>query len=311
MINQYSVYRVNRRNNGLLLWRLKYIDALKLNVPIQIENYRHVALFQVESNETIAAISRRIVGSKIHGIEDPIGVSDVLVFNRDGEIKCYYIDQNRLMPLVDFIRFQSSGAVIDLDTENIKVEDLPGTWRSTDMLLFLGNEYYLMENQQFPDNAANIIVDAYGKYIAENMSGRFDEEAKQRIREAVQKAEEDSKKKEDKRLEEQKTIEKYVVPAAVTRLLTYQKPLENGTFERSTESGTEQNYDMVDGRVNNGVASKKQEAEPKRKPPAKKKHPKKRESVIGKLRMKQFEIAKRSGKEVPLYLQKEAERNRK
>lgn len=311
MINQYSVYRVNKTNNGSLLWRLKYVDALKMNVPIQIEKYRHLALFPLEATTTIAAASRQIIGKNLDGIADPVGISDVLVFNREGEIKCYYIDQNRLMPLMDFVRFHTSGAVIDLNTEDMKLDNLPGTWRSTDMMLFLGNEYYLMENQQYPDNAANIIVDAYGRYIAENISGRFDDEAKQRIREAVQKAEEESKKKDDQKLEDQKNIEKYVVPAAVTRLLNYQKPLENGTYERRAESGTEQNYDMVDGRINNGVSGKTQEFAPKKKTPSKKKHPKKRESVIGKLRMKQFEIAKRSGKEVPLYLQQEAERNRK
>lgn len=35
------------------------------------------------------------------------------------------------------------------------------------------------------------------------------------------------------------------------RLEHYQKYYQNGTYERSRESGTEANYDMVDGLVNN------------------------------------------------------------
>ena len=35
------------------------------------------------------------------------------------------------------------------------------------------------------------------------------------------------------------------------RLEHYQKFFENGTYERSWESGTEENYNMVDGQVNN------------------------------------------------------------
>lgn len=35
------------------------------------------------------------------------------------------------------------------------------------------------------------------------------------------------------------------------RLEHYQKFYQNGTYERSRESGTEDNYDMVDGLVNN------------------------------------------------------------
>lgn len=87
-------------------------------------------------------------------------------------------------------------------------------------------------------------------------------------------------------------------------MLLWQKYLQNGTWERRSESGTEANYDMVDGRVNNMPEEK-----PDQQPRSKKKS-KKRVSVIRRLHQKQIDIAKRSGKPVPMYLQ-EAERNRK
>lgn len=70
-------------------------------------------------------------------------------------------------------------------------------------------------------------------------------------------------------------------------------------YERSHESGTEANYDMVDGQVNN----QKKDAEIKQNPAAKR--PKKRTSVIKKLHEKQIAIAKRSGKPVPKYLEQQ------
>lgn len=71
-----------------------------------------------------------------------------------------------------------------------------------------------------------------------------------------------------------------------------------------SESGTEANYDMVDGRVNN-MPDKKPDQQLR-----KKKKSKKKVSVIRRLHQKQIDIAKRSGKPVPMYLQ-ETERNRK
>ena len=47
-----------------------------------------------------------------------------------------------------------------------------------------------------------------------------------------------------------KKIEKFLREQK-PELLHHQKFLENGTAERAKESGTEQNYDMIDGCVNN------------------------------------------------------------
>ena len=61
-------------------------------------------------------------------------------------------------------------------------------------------------------------------------------------------------------------------------------------------------YDMVDGRLNNL---------PKQPEKTKAKKRKKKESVIGKLHKKQIEIAIRSGKPIPKYLEQNRELNRR
>ena len=82
-----------------------------------------------------------------------------------------------------------------------------------------------------------------------------------------------------------------------TKMELYQKYFQNGMYERSHESGTEANYDMVDGQVNN----QKKVVEKAQKPVSNR--PKKRTSVIKKLHEKQIAIAKRSGKPLPRYLE--------
>lgn len=98
------------------------------------------------------------------------------------------------------------------------------------------------------------------------------------------------------------------------RLEHYQKFFENGTYERSWESGTEGNYNMVDGQVNNLKNTNKKSKGKKsvqRLESLPKKKTKKRESVIKRLREKQIAIAVKSGKPVPRYLEQEMERRRR
>mgnify|MGYP006996847499 CR=1 FL=1 len=54
-------------------------------------------------------------------------VSDVLVLNRDGEINCYYVDENYPQYLAGFIRINTSGALITMKTENYQIDGKKGT----------------------------------------------------------------------------------------------------------------------------------------------------------------------------------------
>ena len=88
------------------------------------------------------------------------------------------------------------------------------------------------------------------------------------------------------------------------RLEFWQKFFENGHFERSWESGMEVNYDAIDGCVNH------QKDHPGKALPDPEKKPKKRMSVITRLREKQIAIAKRSGKPLPKYLEQQMVREK-
>ena len=80
------------------------------------------------------------------------------------------------------------------------------------------------------------------------------------------------------------------------------------------KSGTESNYDMVDGLVNNQKKNpeKISDARSNKQTPRNQQDvkPKKRRSVIKRLHQKQIAIARRSGKPIPKYLDQEMERKR-
>lgn len=65
----------------------------------------------------------------------------------------------------------------------------------------------------------------------------------------------------------------------------WQKYYENGEYLRSAEMTEEQNYNMIDGRINNL--------------PSKPRKIGKRISVLDRLHLKQAEIGKRSGRSAP------------
>ena len=98
------------------------------------------------------------------------------------------------------------------------------------------------------------------------------------------------------------------------RLEHYQKFYPNGTYERSRESGTKANYDMVDGLVNNQKKNQEKISDARSNKQTSRNQqdnkPQKRRSVIKRLHQKQIAIARRSGKPIPQYLDQEVERKR-
>lgn len=80
----------------------------------------------------------------------------------------------------------------------------------------IGDRIASMVSDQKPDLLPSIVVQSDGKFMTTTSSG-FDNATVRKVRE----------------------------------LLHHEKFLENGTAERARESGTEQNYNMIDGCVNN------------------------------------------------------------
>lgn len=223
-------------------------------------------------------------------------VSDVLVLNQNGEIHCYYVNEDYPQLLSGFIRLNPSGTLVTLDTENYRISGKPGNWMATDDIIIDGKQFYLMEHQEYHRQVAYIILDSYGKMIMEECKNGFDEKTKQKLHELM-------KTPEQREQEYQKYKE---------RLEHYQKFFENGTYERSWESGTEENYNMVDGQVNNLKMQKRKvwKESRHRSYTNPQKETKEKRVSNQEITGKQIAIAVKSGKPVPRYLEQEMERRR-
>ena len=291
-LNQFAVYRVNQQTKGKVLWHLPYQEAIRQNVPIRIESYRLISIQPMQGEEKVSDIWK--------WIKKQCEVSDVLALNRNGEINCYYVDENYPQYLAGFIRINTSGTLITMDTENYQIDGKNGNWMATDTIIIDGEQFYLMEHQKYGNQVQGVILDAYGKMIVEECERGFDEATKQKIHEYIQQHIPQNPVYQIRRQNHQ-------------RLEHYQKYYQNGTYERSRESGTEANYDMVDGLVNNqkNPAEVSDTQMNKKRSQNQRDHaPKKRRSVIKSLREKQIAIAVKSGKPIPKYLDQEMERHK-
>ena len=291
-LNQFAVYRVNQQTEGKILWHLPYQEAIHQNVPITVKNYRLIFIHEIQENEKVADIWKRM--------KKQCEISDVLVLNQNGEISCYYVDENYPQYLAGFIRINTSGALITMETENYQIDGKKGNWIATDTIIIDGKQFYLMEHQVYRNQAQGVILDAYGKMVVEECK-KFDEKTKQKIHDYIQQQ------------VPLNPVEQLKHDGKI-RLEHYQKFYQNGTYERSRQSGTEANYDMVDGLVNNqkknpektfDVRGNKQTSRNEQD-----NKPKKRRSVIKRLHQKQIAIARRSGKPISKYLDQEMERKR-
>lgn len=289
-INQFAIYRANRDTaGGRKLWHHTYEYVREKRLRVQIEDYRQQTIADLQDNEAVNKVRIRFQGQ--------IEISDVLVLNRYGEISCFYMDSERVVPLAGFIRLNPSGAVIRSDTVDYHFSDRDGNWMTADDIIIDGKQFYLMEHTEFRKHAPAVILDAYGKMIADQWTQGFNEEAKQKIRDSM---------KPPEPIFTPPVWDKSKLPPMFNRMERWQKSYENGEYIRSAESGLEANYDMIDGRVNNQA---KEKSRTKEEMPEKRG---KRKSVIRRLREKQIAIAVRDGKPVPKYLQMEIgqERNR-
>ena len=133
----------------------------------------------------------------------------------------YTLEVNRLCTDAD-----AAGNTVVYMVPNYQIDGKTGTWLPYDSEVVEGVCFFMMRNEQRKDTVSPIVVDSKGVFVTDAPNGF--ENVRAVLAEYVHRAE---KKQQD--------------------MTEHEKCLTNGTYERARESGTEQNYDMIDGCVNN------------------------------------------------------------
>lgn len=231
--NQFAVYQFREIPENRKKRFRSYAELQKEHIQIRYTDYKQVYRSWMRYDETPDNIRNRLAKQLPKNFSGhALSIGDVLILDKNGEAAAYYLEKEDFTVLDDFIRNDSSNTLISLATTNFQLEGKEGRWLAFDNLVVEGKEFFLMEHTTYGKNAAWVVVDGTGKLIVDQVTAGFDETVKEQI---------------VSYLHPQETQEKRGKPV----LENWQKSYENGEYLRSAEITEEQNYNMIDGRMNN------------------------------------------------------------
>ena len=335
--DQFSIYQVKAGREYRPYRFHAYTYMLKHGLAITEDHYDLVYTSTLYMGDDPDIIRNRINEKRPKRFRGhSVSTGDVIAINQAGVTQCYYLEPVGFIRLLGFIQpssqlsdsdFQkvtdgvgSDGdeKIITLQTTDYLLNGRKGLWLAEDMILVDGRPFFLLQHQDFGNDAAFAVVDEYGNQAAPDSYDGFTDDVIRQIRQFLQKEKEQKAQPEAGSDRHDWTYDAFVaIPAqkieeniqssnlqqstSAPLLENWQKSYQNGEYIRSAESGEEANYDMVDGLINNRKKRKKG---------------KKRRSVLKRLHEKQVEVARRERKlpqqELPQVMQEtEIERNPK
>lgn len=241
----YEVYQLipGDKTQDYLYRPLSYLK--KHGMSVRSWNYEAVFRETLTGSETVKMIRDKLENDDILlGSGRALAVSDVIAVTNDGLTFAYYVDSNRIILIPDFFTLPSSASTITLETTGYMIEGRKGSWMTVDAMMIDGRMYYLMLSEVYKRDAPYVILDEHGTLIGNDPQG-FTDESIAALRETVRQAQ--ARRAIEAKLAAEKATATY------NRRITdsYQKYSENGEYLRTAELSTEQNYDMIDGRINN------------------------------------------------------------
>lgn len=236
---QFAVYRLRQgheQNEALRHRSWSFLQ--KYHVRVTSEQYTQICVSSFSWDLDPVELRRQLEsGLPAAPSGEKLEVSDVLAVTKDGITTAYYVDMERLVVLTGFFHTTGSTALLSIDTTDYQIEGRPGNWLAADEIWIDGQHFFLMESQQFGRKAAFAVLDSNGKQAAQDTAVGFSEEVIRQLREYMD-------KQNAARSQPERT-------ASAPRLENWQKSFENGEYLRSAEMAEEQNYSMIDGRMNN------------------------------------------------------------
>lgn len=182
-LNQFAIYQLKQSAEGRKLAFRSYQNLQKQGIDVRVENYDQVYLTFALPNDTADSIWKRFISKPPKNFKGyhSISMSDVIVHNKEGITSAYYIDREHLVTIAGFIRLNSSGTMVSMETTDFHVEGKKGNWIAADEIIIDGRQFFLMENDTYKTSAQYLVVTPEGELVSEESLG-FDELTIQKIR---------------------------------------------------------------------------------------------------------------------------------
>ena len=223
--NPYRVFQIKEVHHQH--WAKSYAQQVEDGFLIHHQNYQSAYKGKPAPSDTPMTARKRLEEKRPNTfIGRSVGVGDVIVWDEEKERKFFYVNKEELIEFGGFMDADAAGNTVVYMVPNYQIDGKTGTWLPYDSEVVEGVCFFMMRNEQRKDTVSPIVVDSKGVFVTDAPNGF--ENVRAVLAEYVHRAE---KKQQD--------------------MTEHEKCLMNGTYERARESGTEQNYDMIDGCVNN------------------------------------------------------------
>lgn len=191
--DRYAVYQIIGATKGKD-YRFMGLDfVVSHDMKVDAADYGYVYGGRLSGEETLDGLYEKFNVSHPEGYEGhSLSVSDVVVLQREGEAKAYYVDSFGFQELPDFVRERLHEAKMDrkrwfapvtLDSDAVEIEQHEGLWHAVDKREIQDEIFYLMKHNEYGDSAAAVIVDSEGNLAAQELENGFDRGAMEAIKE--------------------------------------------------------------------------------------------------------------------------------
>lgn len=190
---RYAIYQIkdNSEDRGYRFMGLDFVTSH--GMVVDAADYAFIYGGRLSGEETLDSLYEKFNLNHPAGYQGhSLSVSDVVVMQRDGQTKAYYVDSFGFKELPDFVRQRLHEAemnrkredsAVTLDTSGIEIEQHEGLWHTADKREIADEIFYLMEHNEYGDSVAAVIVNADGELVAQELENGFDRGAMEAIHE--------------------------------------------------------------------------------------------------------------------------------
>ena len=191
--DRYAIYQIVDSTKGREYAFMSMDFVNSHNLTVDAADYYFVYGDRLSEGETLGSLYEKFnLNHPENYTGHSLSVSDVIVLQKAGETRAYYVDSFGFQELPDFVRQRlhedemnrkREDSKITMDTSGAEIEQHEGLWHTVDKMEIQEEIFYLMRHNEYGDSAAGVIVNADGELVAQELENGFDRGAMEAIQE--------------------------------------------------------------------------------------------------------------------------------
>lgn len=191
--NRYAIYQIVESTKGSK-YKFENLDFVTSHgMAVDAADYAYTFGGYLTENDTLDSIYERFNLNHPEGYTGhSLSVSDVVVMQKDGQTKAYYVDSFGFSEVPEFVQQRLHEAqmiqkredsMITLDKTAVEIEQHEGQWHTVDKMEIEGEIFYLMRHNEYGNSVAAVILNSEGELVAQDLENGFDHGAMEAIQE--------------------------------------------------------------------------------------------------------------------------------